>query len=100
MAHVNKAHTTVGRRLARRFGAVYCPDDGQPDIQSDRFVIEIETSATLPRSVARLESVRGRVYVAVTNREAIKLALEQVTHTRIGVMDPDGNIIRECDSTG
>jgi len=96
MAHINKAHTTVGRRLAKRFGAIYSPDDERPDILGDEFVVEIETSATLPLGVARLKTYRGRVYIAVTNRETLKLALEHVTETHIGVMDPEGNIVREC----
>jgi hypothetical protein len=59
-------------------------------------VVEVETSATLATGVARLRSGTGRRFVAVTNRESLREALQLVDGTEIGVMDPQGEIVREA----
>ena len=59
-------------------------------------VVEVETSATLAEGVARLRIGKGRRFVAVTNREALREALQLVEGTGIGVMDPQGDIVQDA----
>lgn len=92
---VNKAHTATLRRIAKRYGGETGNDD-RADIVAGDMVIEVETAATLSAGVARLSSQSCRRYVAVTNRESLDEALRQTEGTGIGVMDPQGNIVREA----
>ena len=88
----NKAHTATLNRICHRYGGVHDPD-APFDIVLDGLVIEVETSASLPEAIERLKHESVPVYVAVTNKEGIKFAIEQVQGTRIGVMDPQGNVL-------
>lgn len=90
-----KSHTRAAKQIAHRYGGKYTKGDGI-DIIIDDLLIEVETPPTLPDGVARLEKLPGRVYVAVTNLESVEDALERVQGTRVGVMDPEGNIVLEC----
>ena len=90
----NKAHTATAHRLARRFSTIYNESAGF-DIQTDQLTVEVETTATIADALDRLANQPGPVYVAVTNREGIHEALRLTEGTRIGVMDPQGEIIRE-----
>jgi len=90
-----KSHTKTAKRIAQRYGGDYTKGDGI-DIIIDDLSIEVETSPTLSAGVARLKDLPGRIYVAVTNLESIEDALEHVIGTRVGVMDPEGNIVLEC----
>jgi len=94
----NKAHTAAGNRIARRFQADFTPD-GQFDIQVDDLKVEVETSASLSGALIRLETVPGRVYIAVTNKDGVLDALAMSTG-RVGVMDAHGNVVRECNAAG
>jgi len=93
---VNKAHTAVLRRIAKRYGGVI-GQDGQPDIEAENLSIEVETEATLAEGISRLLPLAGRRYVAVTNREALAEALRLTAGTGLGVMSPQGEIVRESD---
>ena len=89
----NKAHTATMNRIAQRYG-VRPTLDGQFDIQAEKFSIDVETSASLDKAVEKLRIQSGSVYIAVTNKEGIHLALRKTEHTTIGVMDPQGAIVR------
>ena len=97
MGKDNKAHTATANRIARRYGVQYNHGEGI-DIDCERFAIEVETTATILEGILRLELCDRPVYVAVTNREAVAEALRLTMGKRIGVMDPQGNIIKEPDS--
>jgi hypothetical protein len=90
----NKAHSATVNRLAQRFGVQPNRDDGA-DLRVQDMLIEVETTATLPDAVTRLSQLPGRIFVAVTNRDGVRDALRLTQGTRIGVMDPQGNIIRD-----
>ena len=90
----NKAHTATANRIAQVFGATYNPGDGF-DIQFDGVVIEVETTATVEDGIARLANAPGRVYVALTNKDGVREALKLAQGTRVGVMDPQGGIVKE-----
>ena len=90
----NKAHTATLNRICRRYG-LSANQDGEPfDIQTGELVIEVETSASVPEAVTRLTSLPAPVYIAVTNKEGIGFAREQVEGTSIGLLDPKGDVIR------
>jgi histidyl-tRNA synthetase len=98
MGRPNKAHTATANRIAYRYGAEMNTDaeDGEIDIRADGFSIAVETTATLEQSVRRWSEHDQPIYVAVTNREALGEALRLVADTRVGVMDPQGIIVKEA----
>ena len=90
---VNKAHTATLRRIANRYSGIIGTDSA--DIAAGDMLIEVETAATLREGIARLMTQSCRRYVAVTNRESLAEALRQTEGMGIGVMDPQGDIVRE-----
>ncbi len=90
---MNKAHTATANRISRRYNIQFNEGDGA-DFHSDQFTIEVETTATIEEGLARLERFEGPVFIAMTNMEGVREALRQVQGTRIGVMDPQGNIVK------
>jgi hypothetical protein len=92
---VNKAHTATMRRIANRYGGTI-GQDSRADITAGDMLIEVETAATLTEGVGRLMSQSCRRYIAVTNRESLPEALRQTEGTGIGVMNPQGDIVREA----
>ena len=96
MSGQNKAHTATVRRVAERYGGTVNAN-GSPDITSEHLTVEVETSATLAQGIRDLEKVDGPVFVAVTNREALDEALRRVKRSRVGVMDPQGEIVKQSD---
>jgi hypothetical protein len=93
-AKPNKAHTAALNRIARKYGAP--PYSDSPfDLQFDDMTIEVETTATIEDALKRLQKQKGKVYIAVTNKEAIRMALKCTENSRVGVMDPHGEVVRE-----
>ena len=92
----NKAHTATVRRVAERYGASI-NIEGNPDVSSADLVVEVETSATISRGIKALADVEGPVFVAVTNREALEDALRKASRTHVGVMDPQGQIVKQSE---
>jgi hypothetical protein len=92
---VNKVHTATLRRIATRYGGAI-GTDSRADIAAGDLLIEVETAATLTTGIARLKSQSCRRYVAVTNRESLPEALRMSEGTGIGVMNPQGDIVREA----
>ncbi|MDG2380224.1 MAG: hypothetical protein P8N76_00980 [Pirellulaceae bacterium] len=90
----NKAHTATANRIAQLLGASYNSGDGH-DIQIDDVVIEVETTATVESRIAQLATTEGRTYVALTNKDGVREALRLAKGTKVGVMDPQGNIVKE-----
>lgn len=89
----NKAHTATLHRVAKRYEIKIHPDS-QYDLECSAFVIEVETSATLSSAVERLTRATRPSYIAVTNKEGLQAAIERTEGTIIGVMDPQGNVLR------
>jgi hypothetical protein len=94
----NKAHTTTANRIAHYYGVSYHEGSGF-DIQTGSVTIEVETTATVQNAIDRLRTVPGRVYVALTNKDGVNVALRLAENTRIGVMDSFGRIVKECRET-
>jgi hypothetical protein len=91
MDRPNKAYAATVNRLLRRYGGQFNAESG---VQSAKGLIAVETGATVGRSVRRLLAADGARYLAVTNREVIPDALEAVNGYPIGVMDPQGRVIK------
>lgn len=88
----NKAHTATLNRICQKFGVR--PGQSEPfDVRTDELIVEVETSATIAEAIDRLRSQTLPTYIAVTNKEGIKLAQSLVRETSIGVMDPKGEIV-------
>ena len=96
MSVENKAHTATVRRVAQRYHASI-NTQGNPDVSNGKLVVEVETSATISRGIKVLTDIAGPVFVAVTNREALVEALRKASRTRVGVMDPQGEIVKQSD---
>jgi hypothetical protein len=97
MGPANKAHTATVNRIVRRYGG----REGlelNVDIQTSDRTIEVETEATIGRGVRQLKKLAGLVYLAVTNKEALPEALRATHGSHIGVMDPQGNIVKPAES--
>ena len=92
----NKAHTATANRIATNFGTTYNSGQGF-DIQTDQLTIEVETTATVQEAIGRLSEQPGKVYVALTNQDGVSEAIRLVANTKVGVMDPHGKIVRECE---
>jgi hypothetical protein len=89
----NKAHTATLRRLATRYGVKAGPAF---DLSGDGLIIEVETAATVADGIRRLQQAAGRRFVAMTNRESIGDALVLTRATEIGVMSPQGDVVKEA----
>lgn len=93
MAKGNKAHTATVNRIAQRYGVEANLGDG-PDIRADGTTIEVETTATIEAAIERLRNWPTTIYIAVTNKEGLREAMQLTAGTKIGVMDPQGEIVR------
>jgi hypothetical protein len=93
MMRGNKAHATTVNRIVRRYSGKLGLEL-RVDVEVPEGIIEVETEATISRGIRHLKKFRGPVYLAVTNREALPEALRATTGSRIGVMDPQGNIVK------
>jgi hypothetical protein len=89
----NKAHTATAHRIAKLFETEFNEGEGF-DIQTPLATVEVETTATMMDAAARLVQLPGNVYIAMTNKDGVKDALRATQGTRIGIMDPLGNIVR------
>ena len=86
-------HDRVARELAEKKGVAYNRGAGA-DIQGSRQVIEVETPETIGDAGRQLQGHQKPVYVAVTDEKAIPDAVERYKGTTIGVMGPDGEIVK------
>ena len=95
-ARPNKAHTATVNRLVERLGGRLnsSGDIVAVDGADGEMTIAVATSATVAESVARLANRPGMNYVAMTNREGVRDAVRAAEGTRVGVMRPDGAIVR------
>lgn len=89
----NKAHTATVNRICLRYG-MRPSEHGPYDIRTQDVIIEVETSASIAAAVDRLKAEACAAYIAVTNKEGLRFAVARVDGTHIGVMDPQGNVVR------
>ncbi|WP_423909134.1 hypothetical protein [Candidatus Spongiihabitans sp.] len=90
----SKSHKTTANRIASKFHAGYNKGKGA-DIQTRDIAVEVETHETVSDAPRQLQGHKKPVYIAGTNQEAVSKALEKTEGTTIGVMDNQGNVIKE-----
>ena len=86
-------HDRVAKQLAEKKGVDYNRGPGA-DIQGSRQVIEVETPDTIGDAGRQLQGHQKPVYVAVTDEKAVPDAIARYQGTTIGVMGPDGTIVK------
>jgi hypothetical protein len=97
MQKLNKAHTATLNRIAHRYGATIRLEEGC-HLQTPHGFVGVETAATVGRRIRDLKKRKGPAYVAVTNKESLAETLRASRGSRIGVMDPQGNIVKLADA--
>jgi len=91
MPRRNKALTATINRIVGRYGGKTNEHD---EIQASIGTVVVTTSATVADVIATLTERKSPVYVAMTNREAVRDAQRAAEGTKVGVMNPDGEIVR------
>ena len=86
-------HDRTAEKIARQKGAPYNRGQG-PDVQTPTQAIEVETKATVSDGFRQLRGFRRSVYIAGADDAATKAALEATKGTTVGVMSPDGKIVK------
>lgn len=89
----SRSHKAAANRIARKFNTNYESQDGV-DVVTDRIAVEVETPGTVADGVRQLRGHRKPAYIAGTNQEAVRKALERTEGTTIGVMDNQGRIVK------
>jgi hypothetical protein len=90
----SKSHAATVNRIIKKYGGDYSPEKGADVKTPYSGTVEVETDKTVSEAPTQLKGYRGPVYIAGTNQEAVKKALEATKDTTIGVMDKEGNIIK------
>ena len=90
---VASKHDETAKRIARKKDTPYNRGQG-PDVQTSRQIIEVETAATVSDGMRQLQGFRKPVYIAGSDAQATKKALERTKGTTVGVMDETGQIIK------
>jgi len=89
----SKSHKDTSNRIAKKNNAEYNSQKGV-DIVTNSKAIEVETPNTVKDGIKQLQGHKKPSYIAGTNKEAVKIALELTKNTTIGVMDNQGNVIK------
>lgn len=92
-------HDNTANRIARRKGAQYNQGQG-PDVITPTQVIEVETENTVQDALRQLRGFRKPAYIAGADAAATKKALEVAQGTTVGVMNPQGKIIKRSTRKG
>lgn len=88
------SHTRAAKAIARKYYTEYNRGEG-PDVETYRVVVEVETPATVEGGMDQLRGYQKAVYIAGSNQEAVEKASEVTEGTTVGVMDKDGNVVRQ-----
>ncbi|MHC4442689.1 MAG: hypothetical protein ACYTF1_03120 [Planctomycetota bacterium] len=86
-------HDTVAKQIAKKKGTTYNQGKG-PDVKTNSQVIEVETVNSVNEAPSQLRGYRKTSYIAGTDTEATKKALEVAEGTTLGVMNSKGKVIK------
>ena len=86
-------HDKTALRIAKKQGATYNPGQG-PDINTSRRAIEVASAGTIKDAMFRLRGFQKPVYIAGKDPSATKAVLKAAEGTTVGVMDPNGNVLK------
>ena len=90
----SKSHETAANRIASKLNVEYNKGRG-PDIVASNVVVEVETERSVNEGLLQLRGYKKPVYIAATNKDAVRKALEKTKNTTVGVMNSHGNIIKK-----
>lgn len=93
MTAETRDHNRVAVNIARRYGVRF-NTRSNPDIETHDRVIEVESAATVAEGFQRLRNFRKPVYIAGIDIDAIAAACRATIGTTVGVMAPDGQIVK------
>lgn len=88
-----KSHTAAANKIAQKYNAEYNAEKGV-DIVTNKMAVEVETEKTVQSGIQQLQGHKKPAYIAGSNQETVKIALELTKKTTIGVMDKEGNIVK------
>jgi len=92
-------HDDIAKKIARKYKTDYNPSKGV-DVQTPDKAIEVESNInTLSDGIRQLQGYKRSRYISVPNR-FVPDAIESLKHTKIGVMDQNGNIKRRAKKPG
>ncbi len=86
-------HDTVANRLAKKEDTEYNRGQG-PDVNTSKRAIEVESERTVRDGLRQLQGFHKPVYIAGSNPQATKNALEETKGTTVGVMNSQGKILK------
>lgn len=86
-------HDQTATRIARGEGVSYNQGQG-PDVNTGRRAIEVETADTVRDGLRQLQGFRKPVYIAGADADATEAALQVTDGTTVGVMNPQGRIVK------
>lgn len=89
----SESHDRVARKIAKKLKGEYNPHEGV-DINVSQMAVEVETLDTVEEATRQLRGFRKPVYIAGSGKRATEKALEMTKGTTIGVMDPQGIILK------
>ncbi len=86
-------HDSTANRIAKKKGVDYNRGPG-PDVITPRQVVEVETENTVRDGLRQLRGFKKPVYIAAADKAATNKALEATQGTTVGVMNPQGKILK------
>lgn len=86
-------HDRTAARLAKKNRTDYNRGQG-PDVVNPRRAIEVETVESVRDGLRQLQGFRKPVYIAGADAEATQAALDATKGTTVGVMNPQGKILK------
>ena len=86
-------HDDEAKGIAKKVRGKYNPRKGV-DIVTKKSAIEVETDSTINDAKRQLQGHGKPSYIAVTNKRAVAKAVEATKGTTIGVMGPDGKVVK------
>ena len=92
-------HDKTATKLARKEGVPYNRGKG-PDVIGNRRAIEVETAETARDGIRQLQGFRKPVYIAGANAEATEAAVKATRGTTVGVMNPQGKVVKPSTRRG
>ncbi|MFH1375687.1 MAG: hypothetical protein ABIH35_03395 [Patescibacteria group bacterium] len=89
----SRSHKTTANRIAEKLNSEYNSGKGV-DINSPRMAVDVETEGTVSDGIGQLQGFKKPVYIAAANQATLKEALEKTEGTTVGVMSPQGEIVK------
>lgn len=86
-------HDKIAMRIAQRKGVRYNRGQG-PDVVTATQAIEVETADSARDGLRQLRGFRKAAYILGVDQDAVDAALQATNGTTVGVMGPDGAIVK------